>query len=335
MLPAKLRNTLQLLPKNQELLIETVTNEILVGNLKSIDLNCNILEIQNVRDIKTNVAYNTAQILYLKQIKRLQILEDEKNPNEKPQTAKHNEIFSNVQIKTNSMPIRVARHKQKRVSSSPSDNSSQSCSSSTTNNLELIEDNFGSALSLSSSSLENECIKNLPTKHRMSNLEIDQLNQLMNNYCYIKQTDTKYHEALEDLRSHAVVGLLMLPHDAGRHQKASIIAMATSQNTYLFDMQALGKIPNDLKALLNANRPRKAVHYSHFVQDHLHNCQNSNLNGVFDTFVAYCIVTGNKQHLSLEEIIEKCFDMPSNYFEKCQEVHNYSRVLDLNLLIIF
>uniref|UniRef100_A0A1B0AKR9 Uncharacterized protein n=1 Tax=Glossina palpalis gambiensis TaxID=67801 RepID=A0A1B0AKR9_9MUSC len=60
----------------------------------------------------------------------------------------------------------------------------------------------------------------------------------------------------------------------------------------------------DFGRILEAKYPRKIVHNSHSIVDHLQHRQNVKLSEIFDTFVAYRLVSDDKTHRSLEETIQ-------------------------------
>uniref|UniRef100_A0A1A9ZJM2 3'-5' exonuclease domain-containing protein n=1 Tax=Glossina pallidipes TaxID=7398 RepID=A0A1A9ZJM2_GLOPL len=149
----------------------------------------------------------------------------------------------------------------------------------------------------------------------LSNFELNKLQTQVKDFVYIVQTDQKYHNALADITNQSLIALIIEPVESCRNNKTSVIAIATATNVYIFDILYLGKVYPDFGRILEAKYPRKVVHNSHKIVDHLQHRQNVNLSGIFDTFVAYCLVSDDKTHRSLEETIQDTLNMPLTYFE--------------------
>lgn len=274
-------NKMMSLKVGQVLLAETNAGELLVGTLKSINTKYLMIELDNVRDIKTNYTYQSSQILAYAQMKSIKLVLNE------------NEIHTKS---TESDSDDVTR-KQK------------SSDSSTTNHSRSI--------SLESFDNRDKLTNNLNIQ--LSALDLQLLQNQIDGTIFIKQIDQKYHKALNDIKSQSIIGLLIDPIQMGRNCKTSVLAVSTPYNIYIFDMLALVKIFKELRLILESERPRKAVHYSHKVADHLKYRHNVLLKGVFDTFLAYCVVTGEKTNLTLEETIQKTFNISDVYFQSKQE----------------
>ncbi|XP_030372586.1 protein Exd1 homolog [Scaptodrosophila lebanonensis] len=133
--------------------------------------------------------------------------------------------------------------------------------------------------------------------------ELDSIDQKLQRLVFINQTDVKYHRALQDIREQSIVSMILEPSFYGRHQRTSIIVIATANNTYIFDMQALDFIFKDLRYVLEADHPRKIVHYSHRICNHLLSLHNIKLGGICDTFVELCIARKQNKPSTLSEAI--------------------------------
>uniref|UniRef100_A0A1A9VP85 3'-5' exonuclease domain-containing protein n=1 Tax=Glossina austeni TaxID=7395 RepID=A0A1A9VP85_GLOAU len=149
----------------------------------------------------------------------------------------------------------------------------------------------------------------------LSNFELNKLQTQVKDFVYIIQTDQKYHNALADITNQSMIALIIEPVESCRNNKTSVIAIATATNVYIFDILYLGKVFPDLGRILEAKYPRKVVHNGHKIVDNLQHRQNVNLSGIFDTFVAYCLVSDDKTQRSLEETIQDTLNLPLTYFE--------------------
>ncbi|XP_037813702.1 protein Exd1 homolog [Lucilia sericata] len=284
---------LMALKVGQLLLVETIGGELLVGTLKSINIKYLMVELDNVRDIKTNYTYQSSQILAYTQMKNIKLMLSENEANCK----------STTETDTDSTAELV-----------------KSCNTS------LIDMD---QMSNSSSSGKKPTVDSLNIQ--LTALDLHLLQTQLDSMLFITQTDHKYHKALNDMKSQTVIGLLIDPIEMGRNCKTSLMAVSTAQNIYIFDMLAIGKIFKEIRLILEAERPRKAVHFSHKIADHLKYRHNIVLKGIFDTFLAYCVVTGEKCNLTLEEAVQKTFSISNVYFENDEDkeisVNSYQRPL--------
>ncbi|XP_050745696.1 protein Exd1 homolog [Drosophila biarmipes] len=101
--------------------------------------------------------------------------------------------------------------------------------------------------------------------------------------------------------------IVFCPSFYGRHQATSVLAVATANETYFFDIKALGSIFPQLARILEVEHPRKVVHYSHRIADHMHHKHRLTLGGICDTFMA------------LPEAISLVFSLPMEDL-LCEEV---------------
>ncbi|KAH8384350.1 hypothetical protein KR200_001427, partial [Drosophila serrata] len=149
--------------------------------------------------------------------------------------------------------------------------------------------------------------------------ELESLERKLNQIIFIQQTDVKYHTALRNIRDQSSISLLVEPSFYGRHQPTSLLAVATVNETYVFDIRALGAIFKELAAILEAEQPRKVVHYSHRITDHLDKRHGIQLGGIWDTFVVLCVARREKTPCSLPEAISLIFGLPLEGL-LCEEV---------------
>ncbi|KAH8296482.1 hypothetical protein KR054_006680, partial [Drosophila jambulina] len=149
--------------------------------------------------------------------------------------------------------------------------------------------------------------------------ELESLDRKLNRIIYIQQTDAKYHKALRDMRDQSSLSLLVEPSFYGRHPTTSVLAVATANDTYVFDVRALGSIFKELAEILEAELPRKVVHYSHRITDHLNHRHGIQLGGICDTFVVLCVARREKSPCSLPEAISLVFGLPLEGL-LCEEV---------------
>ncbi|XP_017052073.1 protein Exd1 homolog [Drosophila ficusphila] len=144
----------------------------------------------------------------------------------------------------------------------------------------------------------------------LSKTEIESLERKLNRIVVIQQADSNYHKALGDIKDQASISLVVEPSFYGRHQPTSILAVATSSESYVFDIKALGSIFPEMARILEADKPRKVVHYSHRIADHLIHKHGISLGGICDSFVALCLARQDKTPCSLPKAISLVFALP-------------------------
>ncbi|XP_043647677.1 protein Exd1 homolog [Drosophila teissieri] len=149
--------------------------------------------------------------------------------------------------------------------------------------------------------------------------EINSLEKRMDRIVFIQQADTTYHRALKEIKDQESISLLVEPSFYGRHQTTSVLVVATFNETYIFDILALASIFPELAKILEADQPRKVVHYSHRIADHLLHRQRISLGGIFDTFVALCLERHERLPFSLSEAISFVFNLSMDEI-LCEEV---------------
>lgn len=153
--------------------------------------------------------------------------------------------------------------------------------------------------------------------------EVSSLEQKLQRIVVIQQTDQSYHMAINDIRDQHIISVLVEPSFYGRHCKMNVIIIATANNTYVFDLKALGGIFPELLSLFNAEYPKKIMHYSHRVCDQLYHEHKLNVNGICDTFVAICVARQDRSILSLRDAISLVFNIPISELT-CEEIDGVS-----------
>lgn len=98
-------------------------------------------------------------------------------------------------------------------------------------------------------------------------------------------TDRAYYAAIEDIKVHPHVGLAV---ELVAEANVSLISICvpSTQKIYIFDVISLGRIPNDLKAILQSKVPLKIVHNGRAAALALKRDMNVQLQPVFDTLVS-------------------------------------------------
>ncbi|XP_030567706.1 protein Exd1 homolog [Drosophila novamexicana] len=156
--------------------------------------------------------------------------------------------------------------------------------------------------------------------------ELLSLQQKLKRIVVIQQTDQSYHRALSDIRDQAIISVLVEPSFYGRHCITSVMVIATANNTYVFDLKALGVIFRELSVLLEAEYPRKIMHYSHRICDLLFHQHKLRINGICDTFVAMCVARQDRCNCTLQDAIALIFELPLSELT-CHEITSASESL--------
>lgn len=125
-----------------------------------------------------------------------------------------------------------------------------------------------------------------PVTAIIDDAEMKNIDDRIRSAVHIMQCDTSYHQALEDLRRQEIVGLNIEGSQLGRLRKGSLLAFSTTEKIYLFDLMTFGRIFPEIKKILEAEKPRKIVHNSCLIVDHLKRQYKCQLNGIQDTLVS-------------------------------------------------
>lgn len=114
----------------------------------------------------------------------------------------------------------------------------------------------------------------------------DHIEKLASTVIHIVQCDSQYYAAIDDLKYQDHIGM-RADHMFGRLNRIQpLISMCTSNSVYLFDILRIGKIPKELKAILESQLPRKIIFDSSLIADYLTHIERCELNGVLDVLVS-------------------------------------------------
>lgn len=115
--------------------------------------------------------------------------------------------------------------------------------------------------------------------------EIEHIQSFTKNAVYISQLDDKYYEAIKEIKRHRLIAVNSEGSFGRLDPKRSLIAIATPNHVYLFDMLRLGRMQEELKQIFTSDSPRKIVHSSAEIADYLQHKETCTLNNAFDTLV--------------------------------------------------
>lgn len=122
-------------------------------------------------------------------------------------------------------------------------------------------------------------------KKSFTESEIENLqNNATKNAVYIAQFDVNYHNAISDLEQQKIIAVHSENQFGRLEPIRPLIAMATCNRVYLFDILRLG-MKKELKRIFSAESPRKIVHSSAQLADYLHHTESCSLKNAFDTLV--------------------------------------------------
>ncbi|XP_063696954.1 piRNA biogenesis protein EXD1 [Culicoides brevitarsis] len=127
---------------------------------------------------------------------------------------------------------------------------------------------------------------------------------------FIERYDVKYFDACRDLMKQRQIGVCLEDVRYGRRSKASVLAVATNEKVYVFDLLMLDGIKKELKGVFESSSICKVIHYSKMTQDYLKNRCNIKVRLIFDTMMAYFYISGNREALTVAELISKLFNLP-------------------------
>lgn len=122
-------------------------------------------------------------------------------------------------------------------------------------------------------------------KNRFAIDEIQRIQNSMTNAVYISQFDDKYHQAIADLKQQKIIAVNSENNFGRLDLKRPLLAIASGQRVFLFDMLRLGAMKKEFKEVFSANSPRKIIHRSTQFADYLAHTEKCALNNVFDTLV--------------------------------------------------
>lgn len=142
------------------------------------------------------------------------------------------------------------------------------------------------------------------TKKTFDEMEVDRIQNAMKHHVYIAQYDKNYHDAIADLKQQKIIAVNSENNFGRLETMRPLIAVASGERVYLFDMLRLGAMKKEFKAIFIANSPRKIIHRSAQFCDYLAHTEKCTINNVFDTLVCLncnCIITfeANSLHISM------------------------------------
>lgn len=116
------------------------------------------------------------------------------------------------------------------------------------------------------------------------------LKERLANAIYIQQCDRIYHEALALLRSREWIAVSLEGSVFGRLRPPSLLAMATEDQIFIFDLVAFGGIFPEIKSLLENKYPRKIVFDVRYMADSLLSLFGCKLTGFLDLLVGVLFI---------------------------------------------
>lgn len=126
-----------------------------------------------------------------------------------------------------------------------------------------------------------------PLDKRVFSQTIDEhIDKLATTVITISQCDSQYYGAIQDLKYQEHIGM-RADHICGRlNKKQPLIMMSTANSIYSFDILRMGKMPKELKTILESEQPRKIIFDSALIADYLMHIEHCELNGVLDVLVS-------------------------------------------------
>lgn len=133
----------------------------------------------------------------------------------------------------------------------------------------------------------NEC-NEVPAiiKHINNDKIVERMVELSAKAIYIAQCDEQYHAALQDLESQDVIAVSTENRFGRLDIKKPLLAFATAQNVYLFDILRIGRVNKDMKRILSAAEPRKVFFNSAKVNDYFTHTENCRIDMYWDILVS-------------------------------------------------
>lgn len=142
----------------------------------------------------------------------------------------------------------------------------------------------------------------------LSSIDLEVLT-MPQNAVYLQQVDKTYLQAMQDIKRYNILGVNMENTNIGRFSSPSMVAIATPNNIYLFDIQFLGEFPRELVAIMVSEKYTKVVHNSRSMVDYLRHKYEVDCKKIFDTMVS---------ESCCKFIIQYCF----NSFKKIRNTFN-------------
>lgn len=117
-----------------------------------------------------------------------------------------------------------------------------------------------------------------------SDAELEHMKNLIKKKMYISQFDDTYHNAVKDIQQQKIVSVYSENRFGRLDLRRPLIAIATSNQVYLFDILLLG-MKKELKQIFSSETPRKIVHSVAQLADYLQHNESCSINNAFDTLV--------------------------------------------------
>ncbi|KAL0275787.1 UNVERIFIED_CONTAM: hypothetical protein PYX00_003532 [Menopon gallinae] len=113
---------------------------------------------------------------------------------------------------------------------------------------------------------------------------IDKIKELQSSFRYIYNTTSNFYSALSHLKECDIIGVHAKDVSRGRQCRATVIAVASETNIFIFDLATLGDKVFDLglRDVLQSKTVKKVVHDARFLSDCLYHKHGVNLSNVRD-----------------------------------------------------
>lgn len=144
---------------------------------------------------------------------------------------------------------------------------------------------------------------------------LKQIKSSSQNIKIIYQIDIQFYSTIEFLKSKDKIGLSAQGDNHGRHSKLSLLTFSSNDQIFIFDILSLGKIPKNLKEIIESPHIRKVVHDGRKLADNLSYNFKINLTCVFDTMIADISLAKKSQATDLNMCIAKYFQLPENFLQ--------------------
>ncbi|XP_055694793.1 piRNA biogenesis protein EXD1-like [Lutzomyia longipalpis] len=162
--------------------------------------------------------------------------------------------------------------------------------------------------------------------------EVQNIQMIICNFEYITQIDKKYFQAIEELKAQAFVcgkiAVDVIGGRKGRFSRGSLLILGSPRRIYVVDLMNLGKIPCEVKELLEARKPQKIIHDSCALNDYFLN-HGITLSTVSDTWIAHTSVTASTKLITVSECIEEHLKLPMSNLTEKEEALFMRRPLEL------
>lgn len=131
-------------------------------------------------------------------------------------------------------------------------------------------------------------------KLQFTEVQIENIQQLVKQTVHIAQHDEKYHSAVDDLKRQDIITVNSENNFGRLSMKRPLLTLTTPTKVYMFDMLRLGPMKKEFKEVFSSHSVRKVVHSSTEFADYLVHKEMCTINNVFDTLVCnrnlHCIL---------------------------------------------